>query len=130
MKMSNPFVFPKKTNKNPRNAFDLSHHEYFTTSLGLLEPSLVMDLIPGDYVEITPSYFHVLRLVIVLLFPVSMSTSIISQYPIVYSGDGGQNLYLMLVIPILLTTLMVPLYPMICLILMVLVSVIFLKTLL
>lgn len=57
MKMSNPFVFPKKTNKNPRNAFDLSHHEYFTTSLGLLEPSLVMDLIPGDYVEITPSYF-------------------------------------------------------------------------
>ena len=55
--MSNPFVFPSKTNKNPRNAFDLSHHEYFTTSLGLLEPSLVMDLIPGDYVEITPSYF-------------------------------------------------------------------------
>ena len=23
----------------------------------LLEPSLVMDIIPGDYVEITPSYF-------------------------------------------------------------------------
>ena len=57
MKMSNPFVFPAKTNKNPRNAFDLSHHEYFTTSLGLLEPSLVMDLIPADYIEITPSYF-------------------------------------------------------------------------
>ena len=50
--LKNPNLLTPKQNSLPRNAFDLSHHQYFTKPLGLLTPAFVQDVLPGDYIDI------------------------------------------------------------------------------
>ena len=52
MMKSNPNVYPLKTNKSPRNGFDMSYHSYFTSPTGMLLPAYVQDVTPGDFFEI------------------------------------------------------------------------------
>ena len=56
-KTSNPNVYKPKSVSTPRNAFDLSHHSYFTKPLGLLTPVFCMDVTPNDYIKLSPSAF-------------------------------------------------------------------------
>ena len=48
---SNPNVYPLKTNKSPRNGFDMSYHSYFTSPTGMLLPAFVQDVTPGDFLK-------------------------------------------------------------------------------
>ena len=57
MKVSNPLLFKAKQNSLPRNAFDLSHHSYFTSPTGLILPAYVEDINPGDYLKIDVQNF-------------------------------------------------------------------------
>lgn len=57
MKSSNPLLFKAKQNSLPRNAFDLSHHSYFTSPAGLLLPAYVEDVNPGDFFKISVENF-------------------------------------------------------------------------
>ena len=57
MKGSNPLLFKAKQNSLPRNAFDLSHHSYFTSPAGLLLPAYVEDVNPGDFFKISVENF-------------------------------------------------------------------------
>ena len=54
---SNPNVYPLKTNKSPRNGFDLSYHSYFTSPTGMLLPAFVQDVTPGDFLKLDVSNF-------------------------------------------------------------------------
>ena len=54
---SNPNVYPLKTNKSPRNGFDMSYHSYFTSPTGMLLPAFVQDVTPGDFLKLDVSNF-------------------------------------------------------------------------
>ena len=58
MMKSNPNVYPMKTNKSPRNGFDMSYHSYFTSPTGMLLPAYVQDITPGDFFEIGCKQFY------------------------------------------------------------------------
>lgn len=51
-----PLIHATRANR-PRNAFDLSQKHLFTSTVGLLQPVLTLDLIPHDHVEIQASDF-------------------------------------------------------------------------
>ena len=57
MLKSNPNVYPLKTNKSPRNGFDMSYHSYFTSPTGMLLPAYVQDVTPGDFLKLDVSNF-------------------------------------------------------------------------
>lgn len=47
-----------RVNNRPNlNAFDLSHRNLFTSSLGAILPVHTMELMPGDTVQVSPSWF-------------------------------------------------------------------------
>ena len=49
-------IFTKSNFKKPsRNTFDLSHDRKFTTEFGRLTPCFLMDVVPGDNIDIRPS---------------------------------------------------------------------------
>ena len=49
-------IFTKSNFKKPnRNTFDLTHDRKFSTEFGRLTPCLLMDVVPGDNIDITPS---------------------------------------------------------------------------
>ena len=54
---SNPNVYPLKTNKSPRNGFDMSYHSYFTSPTAMLLPAFVQDVTPGDFLKLDVSNF-------------------------------------------------------------------------
>ena len=54
---SSPLNFQQKNLSHPRNAFDMSHHSYFTAPTGLLQPCYYQDLIPDDYLKLDVSNF-------------------------------------------------------------------------
>lgn len=49
--------FRPRANKLPRTSFDLSGHEAFTISPGMLLPCFVKELNPHDHIEISPQSF-------------------------------------------------------------------------
>lgn len=57
MKKNNVIGKARLQNKTPLNAFDLSHRELFTSSLGFLSPLHCMELMPKDSVQLSPSWF-------------------------------------------------------------------------
>ena len=57
MKVSNPLLFSSQVNNPPRNAFDLSYHSYFTSPAGLLLPNFVLDVSPGDAIDLDVKCF-------------------------------------------------------------------------
>ena len=57
MMKSNPNVYPLKSNKSPRNGFDMSYHSYFTSPTGMLLPAYVQDVTPGDFLKLDVSNF-------------------------------------------------------------------------
>lgn len=47
----------KVSNRPNLNAFDLSHRNLFTSSLGAILPVHAMELMPGDTVQVSPNWF-------------------------------------------------------------------------
>ena len=47
----------KVSNRPNLNAFDLSHRNLFTSYLGAILPVHVMELMPGDTVQVSPNWF-------------------------------------------------------------------------
>ena len=47
----------KISNRPNLNAFDLSHRNLFTSSLGAILPVHTMELMPGDTVQVSPNWF-------------------------------------------------------------------------
>jgi hypothetical protein len=54
---SNPNVLPSRAASLPRNGFDMSYLTCFTAPVGLLLPSYVQDINPGDFIKIDVSNF-------------------------------------------------------------------------
>ena len=51
----------KKTNKSPRNGFDMSYHSYFTSPTGMLLPAYVLYWSYPSLFEDLPRYLPVLK---------------------------------------------------------------------
>lgn len=57
MKKNNVIGKARLNEKRVLNSFDLSHRNVFSSSLGRMYPIHVMECIPGDNVQISPSWF-------------------------------------------------------------------------
>ena len=57
MDIASPFHFAPRQNKLPRNAFDMSRHILFSSPLGMMLPTFVQEVQPGDYMELSAQNF-------------------------------------------------------------------------